>query len=234
MKAKTTIVAAVLFLCLFCAPAYAQREAQTIEVSGSGLHLPAHGVATPAPGGAGRILVYGYRMPKRRLAQELFGLLKLHKWKISRLRRSPRGSVRLTVEKRTKRFHLSVAGRGYRSAIILTFARKRATYRAPVHHKVRRRTSISVPRFRGLQLPSGGFSRGPAPGGRGRLIVYSYRRSKQLLLRQVLRLLAKTRWKILRFSETERGSIRILIQKNAIYRLSIAGSRLHSGIILTR
>jgi hypothetical protein len=96
-----------------------------IEVPGfDGIFVPAGGKGGPPPHGGTSMVVYSYQKARDALAAELDNVLHSAGWKIASKTKSPRGSVRMTVEKNGKKLDVRVAGGGPRAAIIITKPRR--------------------------------------------------------------------------------------------------------------
>jgi hypothetical protein len=107
-----TLVASLL-LALFCSFAWAGDGP-------GGLPLPKDAVSQGnAPGGGGKIVVYGVPRSIAAAYAELKELLAKDGWKIDSEEKSPRGTVRMVVSK-DKTIKVSIAGEGDKASFIIT------------------------------------------------------------------------------------------------------------------
>lgn len=92
-----------------------------VEVKGfDGFRVPSGGKGGPPPHGGTSMVIYSYMKANEVLFGELKGVMTAGGWKITKESKSPRGSIRLIVEKGDKKLDVRIAGRGPRASIILT------------------------------------------------------------------------------------------------------------------
>ncbi|MCA9666563.1 MAG: hypothetical protein KC503_13270 [Myxococcales bacterium] len=94
---------------------------------------------------------------------------------------------------------------------------------------------IRVPGFHGLRIPGGGRAMGAAPGGRGRIVIYSYQLARDMLGAKALRLAKRDGWKVTSKEKSPRGSWRIkLARRGKRVGIRVAGRGPRASLILTR
>lgn len=209
-----------------------KRLPRTILVPGSGgLHIPFGGMARgAAPGGRGKIVIYSYRGSAPLLDRRLRRTLRRFGWKIVSQTRSPRGAIRLRAARAGLLVRLSIvaARRGGATLIITKPARVAKPKPLPMR-------GIRVPGFYGLHIPVGGLARGAAPGGRGRIVTYTYRRSVLAVTGGLFRLLKRHGWTVVSRRKSPRGALRLRVRRGKrSLRISVVRNRSGAALILMR
>lgn len=85
-----------------------------------GLKVPSGGMAGPPPHGGSRMAVITYKLPRAELIKALEAQLAADGWKTASRALSPRGSLRLKIEKGDKKLDVRVAGTAGRAAVIVS------------------------------------------------------------------------------------------------------------------
>ena len=94
---------------------------------------------------------------------------------------------------------------------------------------------VAVPHFHGLRIPDGGKAQGAAPGGRGKIIVYTYAKTRDDLASALAALLKKDGWKTDSHQKSPRGTQRLTVsRKGKVVKISVTGAGPRSALILTR
>jgi len=94
---------------------------------------------------------------------------------------------------------------------------------------------IDVPNFHGLKIPAGGKAGGPAPGGKGKIVVYRYQAEKAAIDKQLRSLLSAGKWTIKADTKSPRGTVRLeVVRGKHTVKISVTGARGQTALILTR
>lgn len=99
----------------------AKPSGATFELHGfHGLKVPSGGMAGPPPHGGSRMAVITYKLGREELSKVLEAQLAADGWKTASRTLSPRGSLRLKIEKGDKKLDVRVAGTAGRAAVIVS------------------------------------------------------------------------------------------------------------------
>jgi hypothetical protein len=94
---------------------------------------------------------------------------------------------------------------------------------------------VAVPNFHGLRIPDGGKAQGAAPGGQGKIIVYTYGKTPTALAIALVALLKKDGWKTESHQKSPRGTQRLTVSRQGkTVKISVAGVGPKSALILNR